>query len=101
MHPYINKQVEEWREEFLREFFEPTFIDLRPYDYSEKDVAKIDWWLAKLTSAYEKGKEESTKETMQSLKKEWLYRRRLYKKSELRDVVDNLVGGIGSDITKE
>lgn len=42
-------EEENIRDVFIRRFFEPTFIDLRPYDYSFQDEEKIDWWLTRFS----------------------------------------------------
>lgn len=47
------EQKEKIREEFLQRFFEPTFIDSKPYDVSNKDEEKIDWWLSILDKELE------------------------------------------------
>lgn len=49
--------LEKLREEFIRQFFEPTFVDNRPYDLSHRDEEKIDWWLSNFSSYQEQLKE--------------------------------------------
>ncbi len=59
------QQREEIKEEFLRRFFEPTFVDLRPYDSSYKDEEKIDYWLKVIDQLLE----QSNREVMEKIRK--------------------------------